>query len=153
MNSRIERIFSSCQWLWLALILFTLTQGCGNKQPKIEPNSPLALPLVNHNKYTGCTTDGGCHSLDRPVPNQDLVAVPHGFGQDCVNCHAFANHWAPIEYSHIPAPTACLGCHSVKRNGATHMALGECARCHTNPVWKNTKAAGLIFSKEWFKNL
>ena len=79
-----------------------------------------------------------CHEEVRPAP---LEEHPHGGGKQCSTCHTPKDDnsgWLPrLEFSHNPAPDACLDCHVQDRPARdSHPASGDCAGCHKYPSFK-----------------
>ena len=109
--------------------------GCGTEQPNV-PDEKLAKVEFTHAGHidNGCTE---CHESDRPAAAAD--GTLHGDGKDCVGCHSSSDSqgsWLPAHpFTHDPAPTTCLPCHTKERPVPPHAATGDCAGCHKFPKW------------------
>lgn len=144
--------------------------GCHDGNSSLAPTQKGRPPAPHPQGGRDCND---CHSYPSwsPVPTFDHIPNPqscsechqgtnanipklgrpsrgdHPQGGECVGCHTYKD-WSVADiknFSHIPSPLSCLGCHDKQPNsniafkgrpGLPHPAAGDCVTCHTFPSWK-----------------
>jgi hypothetical protein len=112
--------------------LLVLTQ-CGFNRPAVN-DSAFQKPKIDHANFTASCVS--CHEATRPPP---VDVIPHGSGQDCAVCHRYITAdpiWKSFsQFSHVPAPTACIPCHgSLRPKANPHPdTKADCVSCHAFP--------------------
>jgi hypothetical protein len=109
---------------------------------------PLWKSVVGFNHSPSPPSCAGCHTGTNTImPKLGRPVRPdHPPTGDCKGCHTF-NNWADANvtsYTHVPAPTSCIGCHGTQPNtnltykgrpALPHPATGDCTTCHSFPSW------------------
>ena len=115
-----------------ALATFTLAR-CGFNRPAVN-DAAFLRPKIDHAKFASSCVS--CHETRRPAA---VDVTPHGNGQDCADCHRYINEdplWTSFgQFSHVPAPTACIPCHgSLRPKANPHPdTKADCVGCHAFP--------------------
>lgn len=126
--------------------------------PKSATQTDWSGGSFSHSPVPASCSD--CHAGNRPAGLVGTPAFDHaisGLG-DCKSCHAPQSatqaDWSGGSFSHVPAPTTCIGCHLAQRpvavtsSGFDHSknGTGDCVDCHQDPGVTWTGASGFDHS-------
>jgi len=117
----------------LAVLATFILARCGFNRPAVN-EAAFLRPKIDHAKFaSNCVS---CHEARRPAA---IDVTPHGNSQDCADCHRYITEdplWTSFgQFSHVPAPTACIPCHgSLRPKANPHPdTKADCVGCHAFP--------------------